>query len=406
MTQDEVRKSAYTPEARGPLHGLRVVDMTRLAAGNMMTHMLADFGAEVIKIERPGIGDDLRRFGAAGTWWKVYARSKKSLTLDIRSDEGIALLLKLVATSDMLVENFVPGTLEKWGLGPDVLWQHRPDLIITRVSGWGQTGPYADKPGFGSLIEGMSGFAAMTGWEDKPPLLPPLALADMVAGLAGFGGALAAVIAAKSGHAKGQIIDLSLFEPLFGILGPWAATYVETGEAPKRQGNRSDVAAPRNVYPCKDGQHLVMSASMQSMWEKVAHAIGRPELIEDARFVSPSARIENAVALDEIISNAMRTRTLEENLAYYAEAGVTVGPICDVGDLLDHEYIRGRGVLEDYEDQDMDRLPMHAVFPRLSETPGSVRSPAPELGQHNAEILGELGFSETDIQELSERGTV
>ncbi len=406
MTQHDTPRTAYAPDAKGPLQGLRVIDMTRLAAGNMMTHMLADFGAEVIKIERPGVGDDLRRFGAAGTWWKVYARSKKSLTLDIRSDEGMALLLELVATSDILVENFVPGTLEKWGLGPDILWQHRPDLIITRVSGWGQTGPYANKPGFGSLIEGMSGLAAMTGWEDKPPLLPPLALADMVAGLAGFGGALAAVIAGKNGHAKGQIIDLSLFEPLFGILGPWAATYVATGEAPMRLGNRSDVAAPRNVYPCKDGQHLVMSASMQSMWEKVAHAIGRPELIEDPRFVTPTSRIENAVALDEIISAAMQTRTLEENLAYYAEAGVTVGPICDIGDLLDHDYIRGRGVLEDFEDPDLDRLPMHAVFPRLSETPGSVRTPAPELGQHNAEILAALGHGETEILNMRKRGTI
>ncbi|MGD1923505.1 MAG: CaiB/BaiF CoA transferase family protein [Paracoccaceae bacterium] len=398
--------TAYTPDAEGPLAGLRVIDMSRLAAGNMMTHMFADFGAEVIKVERPGVGDDLRRFGAAGTWWKVYARSKKSLTLNFRTPEGMALLLDLVGTADILVENFVPGTLEKWGLGPETLWQAKPNLIITRISGWGQDGPYRHKPGFGSLIEGMSGFAAMTGWEDKPPLLPPLALADAVAGLAGFGGALAAVIGARNNPAKGQIVDLSLFEPLFGILGPWAATYVATGQAPQRMGNRSDVAAPRNVYACKDGEYVAMSASMQSMWEKVAGAIGRPELIDDPRFKTPPDRVKNAEALDEIVSAAFLTRSLEENLVYFEQAGVTVGPICDIGDLLDHAYTRGRGVLLDYPDPDMDRLPMHAPFPRLSETPATIRAAAPDLGQHTSEILAGLGVDASQIEALRAAGTI
>jgi len=397
-------KTPYTPDAEGPIHGLRVVDMTRLAAGNMMTHMLADFGAEVIKIERPGTGDDLRRFGEAEAWWKVYARSKKSLSLDVRSEEGREILLKLVETADILTENFVPGTLEKWNLGPDVLWQRNENLIITRVSGWGQTGPYAKKPGFGSLIEGMSGFATMTGWEDKPPLLPPLALADMVAGMAGFGGVLAAVIARMKGDTKGQVIDLSLFEPLFGILGPWAAAYQATGKGPVRRGNSSDVAAPRNLYPTKDGKHVVMSASMQSMWEKLAHAIGRPELIEDPRYATSRARVENHESLDAIISEAMQTRTLEENLDYYEAEGVTVGPICDIADLIDHPYIRGRGVLQDYDDPDMERLPMHQVFPRLSETPGTVRRPAPGLGQDTADLLAELGYDAKERALLAERG--
>ena len=273
-------KTAYQPDAKGPLAGHRVIDMTRLAAGNMMTHMLADFGAEVIKIERPEKGDDLRRFGEAEAWWKVYARSKKSLSLNFRSDEGREILLSLIRTADVLAENFIPGTMEKWDLGPDDLWKYNDRLIYARVSGWGQTGPYAQKPGFGSLIEGMSGFAAMTGWPDKPPLLPPLALADMVAGLAGFGGILAAAIARMKGETKGQVIDLSLFEPLFGILGPWAAIYEATGKTPARHGNSSEVAAPRNLYPTKDGKYLAMSASMQSMWEKLARAIGRADLID------------------------------------------------------------------------------------------------------------------------------
>lgn len=399
-------KTPYQPDAKGPLDGLRVVDMTRLAAGNMMTHMLADFGAEVIKIERPGRGDDLRRFGEAESWWKVYARSKRSLSLDFKSEDGRNILKMLIPTADIVCENFVPGTLEKWGLGPDQLWDLNDNLIVVRVSGWGQTGPYKHKPGFGSLIEGMSGFAAMSGWEDKPPLLPPLALADMVSGLAGFGGVLSAVIARQNGSAKGQVVDLSLFEPLFGILGPWAAQYEATGKVPKRMGNSSDVAAPRNLYPTKDGKHIAMSASMQSMWEKLARAIGQPGLIGDARFATSSSRIENLAELDGIIADAMRTRTLDENLEFFESQGVTVGPICDISDLIDHPYIRGREVLQDFEAEGMDRLPMHQCFPRLSKTPGSVRSPAPKLGQDNAEILNELGYSSAEQQVLTNKGVI
>ena len=394
----------YLPDAKGPLNGLRVVDMTRLAAGNMMTHMLADFGAEVIKIERPGQGDDLRRFGEAQSWWKVYARSKRSLSLNFRTDEGREILEKLIATADILCENFVPGTLEKWGLGPEQLWALNENLIIVRVSGWGQTGPYKDKPGFGSLIEGMSGFAAMTGWSDKPPLLPPLALADMVAGLSGFGGVLSAVIARQNGTAKGQVVDLSLFEPLFGILGPWAAAYEATGKVPQRKGNSSDVAAPRNLYPTKDGKHIAMSASMQSMWEKLAEAIGQPELIIDPKYKTSQNRIANAEELDGIIAAFMQTRTLDENLEYFEERGVTVGPIFDIADLIDHPYVRGREVLQDFEDEDMERLPMHQTFPRLSATPGAVRAPAPKLGQDNTAILSELGYDYSEQQALSAKG--
>ena len=387
-------KTPYTPDAKGPLSGLRVVDMTRLAAGNMMTHMLADFGADVIKIERPGKGDDLRRFGEAESWWKVYARSKRSMELDFRSDAGREVLEKLIASADILCENFVPGTLEKWGMGPEELWAANENLIIVRVSGWGQTGPYKHRPGFGSLIEGMSGFAAMTGWEDKPPLLPPLALADMVAGLAGFGGVLSAVIARDKGETKGQVVDLSLFEPLFGILGPWAAAYEATGKVPQRMGNSSEVAAPRGLYPTKDGKYIAMSASMQSMWEKLATAIGRPELNDDPRYATSRARVEHAEELDAIIAENMKTRTLDENLTFFEAHGVTVGPICDISDLIDHPYIRGREVLQDFEYEGMERLPMHQAFPRLSATPGAVRAPAPRLGEHTAEILAELGIDD------------
>ncbi|MEO1494701.1 MAG: CoA transferase [Pseudomonadota bacterium] len=406
MTRSSSAETGFHPDAKGPLDGVRVLDMSRLAAGNMLSHKLADFGAEVVKIERPGRGDDLRHFGYGGLWWKVFARSKKSMTLNLKADEGKDLLLRLVEKSDVLMENFVPGTLEDWGLGPDVLWQHQPGLIIVRISGWGQTGPYAKRPGYGTLVEALSGFADMSGFADKPPLLPPLALADMVSGLAGYGAVVTALLAREKGAAKGQVIDLSLFEPLHGILGPWSAEYTITGEVPQRKGNSSDVAAPRGVYACKDGKYIAMSASMQSMWEKVAHAMGQPELIEDPRFLTPRSRVENMPALDEHMAAFFAKRTLEENLAYCTEQGLTVGAIADAGELLDHEYIKGRGVIVHAEDADYGTVAMHQVFPRLSETPGAIRQPAPVLGQHTQEMLDLLEICADDQAALADRGIV
>ena len=392
--------------AASPLFGLRVLDLTRLAAGNMLTHMLADFGADVIKVERPGVGDDLRRFGKHESWWKEYSRSKRSLSLNPRSEEGQEVLLELVKTADVFVENFVPGTLEKWGIGPDTLMERNPDLVIVRVSGWGQTGPYAHKPGFGSLIEGMSGFAAMTGFPDREPLLPPLALADMIAGLAGYGAVLAALRARDQGLARGQVVDLSLFEPLFSILGPMATAHAIDGSVPRRSGNWGDVAAPRNVYECADGSYVTMSATMQSMWEKLAAAIGRPELIEDPRFLTNPDRVQNREELEAIVGAFFAQRTVEENLAYFEERGITVGSICDIADLMKHPYIQGRQVVRTYVDPDHGSLPMHAPFPRLSQTPATVRSPAPVRGQNSDEILNEIGLTADQIATLRHKGIV
>ena len=389
-----------------PLTGLRVLDLTRLAAGNMLTHMLADFGADVIKIERPGVGDDLRRFGKHESWWKEYSRSKRSLSLNPNSDEGREVLLKLVKTADVLVESFVPGTLEKWGIGPDKLMERSPDLVIVRVSGWGQTGPYAHKPGFGSLIEGMSGFAAMAGFADREPLLPPLALADMIAGLAGYGGVLAALRARDQGLARGQVVDLSLFEPLFSILGPMATAYQIDGSVPKRSGNWGDVAAPRNVYECADGGYVTMSATMQSMWEKLANAIERPDLVTDPRFLTNPDRVQNRVELEAIVGAFFAQRTVVENLIYFEERGITVGPICDIADLMAHPYIQGREVVRTYADPDHGALPMHAPFPRLSKTPATVRTPAPLQGQNSDEVLAEIGFTSDQIATLRDKGVV
>jgi len=377
--------------AQRPLHDIRVVDLSRLVAGNMLTAYLADFGADVIKVERPGAGDDLRNWREAGQaiYWKVYGRNKRSMALDLRSEEGLASLRKLIAHSQVLVENFVPGGLEKMGLAPEQLHALNPALVIVRISGWGQTGPYSHKPGFGTLVEAMSGFAHLNGFPDKPPALPPLALADMIAGTYGAAGVLTALrVAERSG--QGQVVDLSLFEPIFSFIASEAAKTRLTGEATMRAGNQATHTAPRNVYACSDGGFVALSGSMQSMAMRIFETMGRPELKDDARFATNDGRVANRAVLDELIGGFIGARSTEENLALFEAAGVTVGPVCSMADLLDHPYTRGRGVIVEVEDRDLGSLPMHAVVPRLSASPGGFRRPAPAVGEHTEQILEEL----------------
>ena len=381
----------FDPTQNGPLADVRVVDLSRLVAGNMLTAYLADFGADVIKVERPGEGDDLRRWREAGQaiYWKVYGRNKRSLVLDLKAGDGLAQLKKLLRHSHILVENFVPGGLEKMGLAPKLLLELNPALVIVRISGWGQTGPYSHKPGFGTLVEAMSGFAYLNGFPDRPPALPPLALADMIAGVYGAAGVLTALRVAER-EGKGQVIDLSLFEPIFSVIASEAAKTRLTGEATMRAGNQSTHTAPRNVYQCCDGGYVAMSGSMQSMAMRILDTIGRPELKTDARFATNEGRVANRDELDAIIGAFIVTRSTEENLALFEAAGVTVGPVCSMADLLDHPYTLGREAIVELEDADMGSLPMHNVVPRLSGSPGGFRRPAPTLGEHTDEILAEL----------------
>ena len=385
----------YDENSRGPLDGVRILDLSRLVAGNMVTHVLADHGADVIKVEHPQKGDDLRSWRVEGVeiYWKVYSRNKRSMALDIKTDEGKDILLRLAETADVVVENFVPGTLERWGLGPDVLHERNPGLVILRISGWGQTGPYAKRPGFGTLVEAMSGYAHLNGYPDRPPVLPPLAMADMVAGLYGSSAVLAALRHAVRGEKGGQVIDLSLFEPIFSMIGAEAAQYRLTGVPSNRAGNQSTHTAPRNVYICSDGKYVAMSGSMQSMAERIFTTIGHPELITDPRFRTNDDRVRHRDELDLIIGAVIATRTQEHNLDLFEAAGVTVGPVCSIADLVDHPFVRGREVIVELPDDDMGTLPMHNVIPRMSGTPGGIRRPAPRIGQHNAEILAELGIT-------------
>lgn len=382
---------AFTPEHDGPLKDIRVVDLSRLVAGNMLSLYLADFGADVIKVERPERGDDLRhwREGGQAVYWKVYGRNKRSLALDLKSEAGLTQLKKLIKCSQILIENFVPGGLEKMGLAPEVLHQLNPALVIARVSGWGQTGPYSHKPGFGTLVEAMSGYAHLNGFPDKPPALPPLAMADMVAGIYGAAGVLTALRAAEK-TGVGQVVDLSLFEPIFSLIASEAAKCQATGTPTMRSGNQSAHTAPRNVYLCKDGEHIAMSGSMQSMAMRIFDTIGRPDLKTDPRFDTNDARVQNKDELDEIIQAFVGQRTRNDNLALFEQAGVTAGPVMSVADLIDHPYVTGREAIVHVPDAEMGSVPMHNIIPRLSESPGALRRPAPALGEHTADILAEL----------------
>jgi crotonobetainyl-CoA:carnitine CoA-transferase CaiB-like acyl-CoA transferase len=392
-------RDEFDASRKGPLDGIRVLDMSRLVAGNMTTLVLADFGADVIKVEHPEKGDDLRRWLVDDTdvYWKVYSRNKRSLALDVRSPSGRPAFERLVATSRVLVENFVPGTLEKWGLGPDELHRINPDLVILRISGWGQTGPYREKPGFGTLVEAMSGYASLNGWADRPPLLPPLAMADMVAGLYGASAVLAAVRVIETGGGPGQVIDLSLFEPIFSLISSEALRYHVSGALTPRTGNQASHTAPRNVYECRDGGFIALSGSMQSMAERIFEAIGRPELKRDPLFVTNGARVRNRDALNEVIGDFIRQRDLEGNLALFEAAGVTVAPVLDMAGVLADRYVSERGVITHLPDADLGSIPMHSIVPRLSGTPGCFRRPAPKLGEHSEEILAEIGWPEPQV---------
>jgi len=372
-----------------PLEGVRVLDLSRLMAGNMLTLQLADFGAEVIKIESAE-GDTLRDWKNDGKslWWKVYSRNKKSVCLDLKSDVDRCKLFGLLPQAHVVVESFRTGAMEAFGLGPDVLHGVNPKLVIVRISGWGQTGPYASRPGFGTLVEAFSGFAEKNGFPDKPPALPNLGLADMIAGLSGAYATLVALREVEVNGGSGQVVDLSLLEPILGTLGPDAAIFQHTGRKPKRLGNRVENAAPRNAYKCLDGQWLVMSGSTQKMAARILDAIGRKDLVNDPRFATNATRVANVQALDEVISAFVGQRSLSENLAHFEAREVTVGPMLSVDGVMADPHVQQREVLVEVPDNELGSVVMHNVFPRLSRTPGRIRTNSPRIGEHQELVQG------------------
>jgi crotonobetainyl-CoA:carnitine CoA-transferase CaiB-like acyl-CoA transferase len=395
---------SFAPETRCPLDGVRVLDLSRLVAGNMLSLQLADFGAEVIKIEDPTKGDPLRDWRVEGVslYWKVYARNKKSLTLSLRGPEGRDVLLRLVEGAHVMIENFRPGTLEEMGLGPDILHKRNGKLILVRISGWGQEGPYRDRPGFGTLVEGMSGFAAMTGYPDRPPVLPPLALADMIAGLYGTASVLTALREVEVNGGQGQVIDLPLLDPIFSVLGPEAAIHKVTGRIKQRTGSRSLTASPRNVFETADGRWIAISASIQAMAERLFRAVGRSDMITDPRFKTNADRVRNAEECEAPIRAFIAARTLDEALKVFEEAEVTAAPVYDIDQFVADPHVRAREIVVEMPDDTLGAIPMHTVVPRLSATPGAIRRPAPALGEHSEEILHGIGMDAGSISRLRE----
>jgi len=402
-----LKQRNYQPGANGPLAGVRILDLSRLVAGNTLTQVLADFGADVVKVESPD-GDTLRawRTEDVDTNWKLYARNKKSLGLDLRQPAARELLRELAASAAVLVESFKPGVLEAMGLAPDMLLARNPRLVVVRISGWGQGGPYRGRPGFGTLVEGMSGFAAMNGFADREPVLPPMYLADTVAGLYGASGLLIALREVEVNGGRGQVIDLPLLDPLFAVLGPQAANYRLTGRIKPRTGSRSTNSGPRNAYRCRDGLYVGLSASTQKMAERLFAAIGRPELAAHPRYRTNADRVRNAGELDAVIGAFIAQRTQAENVRFFEAAQVTIGPIYDISQIVDDPHFVEREILADYPDADMGTFPMHHVVPRLGGTPGAIRAPAPAIGQHNREVLQALGVDERRYRELLRDGAV
>ena len=407
MTSPQATPIRFDADATGPLGGFRVLDLSRLVAGNMLSLQLGDFGADVIKIE-PLDGDPLRawRDGGEPLYWKTYSRNKMSVALNLRQPAARDALLRLVETADVFIENYRPGTLETMGLAPDVLLERNPRLVIVRISGFGQTGPYARQPGFGTLVEAMSGFAERTGFPDREPLLPPLALADMISGLSGAMATVTALLARERHGADGggQVIDLSLLEPMFSTLGPEAAIYRRTGKVKRRVGNGSNTSAPRNIYRCADGGYVALSGSTQAMAKRIFEMIGHGDLIDDPRFRTNTERVRHRAEVDRIVGAWFAGRSRDDALAQIRAAGVSAGPVYDIADAVADPHFRARQVVVDVDDPELGPLPMHNIVPRLSGTPGVWRRAAPTLGQHTDEILAQIGLDAAAIAAMRADG--
>jgi crotonobetainyl-CoA:carnitine CoA-transferase CaiB-like acyl-CoA transferase len=392
-----------------PLAGLRVLDAATLFAGPLVATFLGDYGADVIKIEHPK-GDPIRNHGYAKDgvplWWKMVGRNKRTITLNFSRPEGQELMCDLVKTADVLIENFRPGTLERWGLGPDRLMAVNPRLVLLRTTGFGQFGPYAGRPGFGTLAESMSGFAHITGEPDGPPTLPPFGLADGIAGLAGTIATVFALYHRDARGGSGQVIDLAIIEPILTILGPQPTVYDQLGIVQTRSGNRSINNAPRNTYRTRDGEWVAVSTSAQSIAERVMRLVGHPEFIEEPWFRSGAERAKHADELDAAVGGWIGEHDFTEVVRAFEEAEAAVAPIYDVTDILrDPQYQALQSIIE-LPDEELGHVKMQNVLFRMLGTPGRVRWPGHRIGQDNDAVYAEIGVGPERLAELRVQGVV
>jgi crotonobetainyl-CoA:carnitine CoA-transferase CaiB-like acyl-CoA transferase len=390
-----------------PLEGIRVLDLSRMVAGGVAGMLLADFGADVVKVEQPRVGDPLRQWTAEGQplWWKVYARNKRFITLNLKSDEGRALLLRLLPKFDVVMESFVPGTLERLQLWPETLHARHPGLVVLRISGWGQTGPGAARPGFGTLIEAASGFAAMNGEPDGAPIVPGFPLADASSALYAVNAIMFALYHRDVHHGPGQVIDLSLFESLFSLLGPLPAEYAALGKTRARNGSRSRNSGPRGCYRTSDDRWIAVSGSTPKMAERFLRAYGLEAMLDDPRFASNEARVVHGRELDAAIATAIGARTLQQNLAIVDEHQLTAGPVQTIADIERDPHWWARHLTVDISDNGRS-IRMHDVVPRLSGTPGEIRWTGGALGQDNQAVYEELGVSRDEQTQFVSAGVI
>lgn len=403
--------TAHDSQVDGPLKGLTVIDCSTILAGPLVCQILGDFGADVIKVEHPTRPDSMRGHGTAidghGIWWKEVARNKRTLGLDLSRPDGADVMLGLVRGADVLVENFRPGTLERWGLGWDVLHAANPALVLLRVTGFGQTGPYSNRPAFGTLVEAMSGFAHLTGQPDGPPTLPAFGLADSIAGIAGASAVSMALYHRDVRGGEGQVIDLSLLEPIMTAVGPAPTVYDRTGVMLERQGNRSTNNAPRNLYRTSDEHWVAISTSADAIARRVMELVGRPEIADEPWFSTGAERARNVALLDGIVGDWIGVRTRAEVIEAFAAAGAAVAPVYSPADLIADPQVQAREMLVRVVDDDLGSLLQHNVLYRMSATPGSIRTTGRAHGADTDEILTErLGLGEERIRTLKDSGVI
>lgn len=405
MGEDVERTSG---EAAGPLKGLVVVEAGQLIAGPFCGQLMGDMGATVVKLEPPGTGDPMRAWGqGAPVWWEVIARNKKSVSLDLRRPEGQDIARRLIAGADVFIENFRPGVIEGWGLGPDALHALNPCLVIVRMSGYGQTGPYADRAGFGGIGEAMGGWRAIVGEPDRPPARMGVSIGDSLTASYGCMGALAA-LRERDRTGRGQVVDCALYESVLQVMESLIPEYVVTGQARRRSGAILPGIAPSNVYPCRDGEYLI-GANGDGVFARLCQAMERPDLATDARYASHAARGAHQAELDALIAEWTRTLSVDQLEALMLEHGVPAGRVYGPGDMLEDPHFAAREAIVEIPDHPRwPGLKMQGAFPKFSRTPGGVRSMAPQrVGEHTDEILGaRLGLSNEEIERLRTSGVV
>jgi crotonobetainyl-CoA:carnitine CoA-transferase CaiB-like acyl-CoA transferase len=400
---------AESAEASGPLSDVRILDASNLIAGPLATMLLADLGAEVVKVEHPSAGDSLRNHGGQkdgqGLWWKELGRGKLCITLDLGSPAGQNIFRQLATGVDVVVENFRPGTMARWGIDFAALRAVNPSLVMAHVTGFGQTGPLSPLPGFGTIAESMSGFAYRNGPADGPPTLPPFGLADTVTGITTALAIMTALWERRS-SGTGQEIDVSIIEPLLTVLEPQIIEHDQLGRVAQRVGNRSTVNAPRNMYLSRDGRWLALSTSTQSTADRLLDLIGRPDVVSQPWFCSAAERARHADELDEIVGGWVAALDHQDVLAACREAGVPISTVYDVRDIIADPQYTALGAIATVEDPDLGPLRMVSTPFRLSRTPATIRWTGPRLGAHNEIVYGRLGLSEDELGKLREEGVI